>query len=194
MLQSSSSGIAEKVNLCPVPGESLEPALYTPDPRSCSTSLGLKVQLSIRLVIDKHVLARTVFLIRFLSITGFTGSKTHAEKFCRLHSLLSPSEGWGFLNIPVTDLPGVGRLCPGQQPPERRRVRAVRAEPEPRARCPARPCPAAQGNSCRENTASRNGRREALTGAGELGSAECGSAGRRAEECSVRGCRERGAE
>lgn len=97
MLQSSSSGSAEKVNLCPVPGESLEPALYTPNPRSCSTSLGLKVQLSIRLVIDKHVLARTVFLIRFLSITGFTGSKTHAEKFCRLHSLLSPSEGWGIL-------------------------------------------------------------------------------------------------
>lgn len=40
--------------------------------------------------------SRTVFLI-CLSITGFTGFKTHAEKFCRLHSVLSPSEGRGIL-------------------------------------------------------------------------------------------------
>lgn len=36
-----------------------------------------------------------MFLICFLSVTGFTGFKTHAEKFCRFHSLLFPPQRAG---------------------------------------------------------------------------------------------------
>lgn len=36
-----------------------------------------------------------MFLICFLSVTGFTGFKTHAEKFCTFHSLLFPPRRGG---------------------------------------------------------------------------------------------------
>lgn len=36
-----------------------------------------------------------MFLICFQSVTGFTGFKTHAEKFCRFHSLLFPPQRAG---------------------------------------------------------------------------------------------------
>lgn len=130
--------------------------------------------------------SRTVFSIRFLSITGFTGCKTHAEKFCRLRSLLSPSEGWGILKYSCFRPAGCPQALPWEAAPGvEEGVNSASRAGTP-ARCPAQLCPAAHSNSCRGNAAPR----EQPTGiiyseAGELGSAECGIAGARSEGCGV---------